>query len=836
MSKSKNKKNKKESGLSSFNHAMGSFFRSSQFRAILGLVLLFFSLFMLLAMVSYLFTGDADQSFVTATAADREAQNLEAANWTGSKGAYVAEFVINSTFGISSFALVFLLVILAFLLLKINVKSSTKCVIYPILFLAWAPVVFHLALGYICRNSYINIGGAYGEWMSGLLSTNFGIIGEVLILACAFIIFGFCALGWHKYVSNLVVDIPKSFSNLADKIHNPHENAFEAQEAEPDDEPADSEEDDDVADDIEEFVINNSEDDDDTAFNNDDVHVESPENDMADSFEPHDDDPIIISNPADDDPVVEEPADDDEPVITPDVPAVAEEVDLLAKLGPYDPTKDLSLYKFPSPELLKDFSGQKACVSQEEQLKNQQKIINTLRNFNIGVKKIIETIGPTVTLFEIVPDDGVRVSKIRNLEKDIMLSLSATGIRLIAPMPGKGTIGIEVPNAQPRTVGMRDLILSQKFQNSTAELPVVMGRTITNDIFTFDLSKTPHLIVAGATGQGKSVGLNAIITSLLYKKHPSQLKFVLVDPKQLEFSIYSAIERHYLAKLAEETEAVITDSKKVVSTLEAVCKEMENRYYLLSTAKVRNIVEYNRKFVERKLNPAYGHRYLPYIVVIVDEFGDLIATEGKKIETPIQRITQKARAAGIHMILATQRPSVNVITGVIKANCPTRIAFRVISKIDSMTILDCAGADQLIGRGDMLYSKGDVPERVQCAFVDTPEVEAIVDHIHSQQSYPEAYELPEPDVEEGDSEKAQREFSIMHCDKLFNEVAEYVVKVQNGSTSNIQRNFDIGFNRAGRLMDDLESAGVVGPARGSKPREVLIKNLDELATLIASLQ
>lgn len=800
----KKKQNKKTE-----SNSFVKFICSSQFRATIGIILIFISIFMTMSFISYFSTGSEDQSYIYATSQERKNLDLETVNWTGPIGALTAENIINNGIGIAALALGFFIAIVGLIMLNIKIKSVIKCLIYPLLIMVWVPVFLDLCFAKITTNLFFKIGGVYGAWMSTFLSENTGPIGEILILTATFIIFGIFAFGWHRYISNITLSMP----NIP-FIHNKEQ---------------------------EDLHSNSKEDD--IAITDEENEKKIEENNIADSeTEEPIDVSIIETMPADNDEniVQIEPIDSVADNNNNEGPTIIEDINdtdnLLDKLGPYDPTKDLSMYQFPSPELLKDFSNQTGGVSPEEQLKNQQKIITTLKHFNIGVKKIVETIGPTVTLFEIIPDDGVRVARIKTLEKDIMLSLAATGIRLIAPMPGKGTIGIEVPNNQPRTVGMRQLILSKKFQESNAELPIVMGRTITNDVFTFDLAKTPHLIVAGATGQGKSVGLNAIITSLLYKKHPSQVKFVLIDPKQLEFSIYSAIERHYLAKLPEETEAVITDSKKVINTLEAVCKEMDNRYFLLSTARVRNIVEYNNKFIERKLNPAFGHRYLPYIVVIVDEFGDLISTEGKKIETPIQRITQKARAAGIHMILATQRPSVNVITGVIKANCPTRIAFRVISKIDSMTILDNAGADQLIGKGDMLYSKGDVPQRVQCAFVDTPEVENIVEHIRKQQSYPEAYELPEPDKNEEEGKNNQHQFSIMNCDKLFNEVAEYVVRNQNGSTSNIQRNFDIGFNRAGRLMDDLESAGIVGPARGSKPREVLIKNLEDLATLIQSLQ
>lgn len=779
---------------------------SPAFKFSMGLLCMMMALYMLIALLSYPFTFAEDAS-----------HQLPAANWAGDLGSWLAEELVNNGVGVAAIAIPFIVAIFGCMLMSINLKSLVKCLLYPILIMLWLPVALQLCFGSIYDGW--NLGGLYGKVADTAISGAIGRAGEILLLIVSFVVFGVFAFKWNNLFAN-----GSSISEFFSRLKSQHSEKVQEDENAVEDDVKQEEAAEDVSEGQENVIFNYEEESGST-----DIVVETVDN--PENEDPSDIEIVSGETEADeenDDVVVEalSSTTDDEPVV---------ERDLLAELGPYDQRKDLSMYKFPSPELLNDFADQKGGVSQEEQLANQRKIIETLRHFNIGVKKIVETIGPTVTLFEIVPEDGVRIVKIQNLEKDIMLSLSATGIRIICPIPGKGTIGIEVPNAHPKVVGMRPLILSSAFQDSKAELPVVMGRTITNGVFTFDLASTPHLIVAGATGQGKSVGLNAIITSLLYSKHPSELKLVLIDPKQLEFSIYSDIERHYLAKLPEEDYAVITDSKKVISTLEAVCQEMENRYHLLALGKVRNIKEYNQKYKERRLNPNYGHRYLPYLVVVVDEFGDLIATEGKKIETPIQRITQKARAAGIHMILATQRPSVNVITGVIKANCPTRIAFRVISKIDSMTILDCSGADQLVGRGDMLYSKGDTPQRVQCAFVDTPEVEAIVNHIHSQQSYPEAYSLPEPQSE-SDEDGGTKSFSTLECDKMFNEVAEYVVQSQQGSTSNIQRKFEIGFNRAGRLMDQLEAAGIVGPARGSKPREVLIKSLSELDVLMASLQ
>ena len=492
--------------------------------------------------------------------------------------------------------------------------------------------------------------------------------------------------------------------------------------------------------------------------------------------------------------------------------------------GEYDPTLDLSRFQLPKIDLLQQYGDGQITFDKDEIEDNKNRIVETLQNYNIEIKEIKATIGPTVTLYEIVPAAGIRISKIKNLEDDIALSLAALGIRIIAPIPGKGTIGIEVPNANPQVVSMRQVIASKKFQEAKMELPVAMGRTITNENFIFDLAKMPHLLMAGATGQGKSVGLNAILTSLLYKKHPSQLKFVLVDPKKVELTLYNKIERHYLAILPDSDEAIITDTTKVIYTLNSLCIEMDNRYELLKSAMVRNIKEYNAKFIARRLNPEEGHKYLPYIVLVIDEFADLIMTAGKEVEMPIARLAQLARAIGIHLIVATQRPSVNVITGIIKANFPARAAFRVTSKIDSRTILDAGGADQLIGKGDMLFSQGSDLVRLQCAFVDTPEVEEICDFIGNQQAYPTAYQLPEYAGEEGggvgDIDPSER-------DALFTDAARLVVQTQQGSTSMIQRKLKLGYNRAGRIVDQLEAAGILGPFEGSKARQVLVP--DEMA-------
>ena len=504
----------------------------------------------------------------------------------------------------------------------------------------------------------------------------------------------------------------------------------------------------------------------------------------------------------------------------------------LKELGDYDPTLDLSSYKFPVFNLLNDYGSGEINIDKNELEENKQKIVDTLANYKIGIASISATIGPTITLYEIVPEAGVKISKIKNLEDDIALSLSAVGIRIIAPIPGKGTIGIEVPNAKATTVSMSTVLKSEKFQNSDMDLPIAFGKTISNETYIVDLAKMPHLLMAGATGQGKSVGLNAILASLLYKKHPSQVKFVLVDPKKVELTLFNKIERHFLAKLPDTEEAIITDTKKVVNTVNSLCIEMDQRYELLKNAMCRNLKEYNNKFISRKLNPEEGHRFLPYIVLVIDEFADLIMTAGKEIETPIARLAQLARAIGIHLIIATQRPSVNVITGLIKANFPARVAFKVTSSTDSRTILDSKGAEQLIGKGDMLISTGPDLVRLQCAFIDTPEVEKICDFIGSQRAYPNAFLLPEY---VGDSEGTGNDADLENRDALFDDAARLVVNQQTGSTSNIQRRMKIGYNRAGRIIDELEAAGIVGPFEGSKARQVIIKNELELDELLNKL-
>ena len=531
--------------------------------------------------------------------------------------------------------------------------------------------------------------------------------------------------------------------------------------------------------------------------------------------------------------VQDEPLEEAEPGFEVE-PATSEEEYEGPELEPYNPTKDLENYRFPTIDLMKHFENDDPTIDMDEQNANKDRIINTLRSFGIEISTIKATVGPTVTLYEITPEQGVRISKIRGLEDDIALSLSADGIRIIAPIPGKGTIGIEVPNKNPKIVSGQSVIGSKKFQESKYDLPIVLGKTITNEVFMFDLCKMPHVLVAGATGQGKSVGLNAIITSLLYKKHPAELKFVLVDPKKVEFSIYSVIENHFLAKLPDGGEPIITDVTKVVQTLNSVCVEMDTRYDLLKMAHVRNVREYNEKFINRRLNPEKGHKLMLYIVVVIDEFGDLIMTAGKEVELPIARIAQLARAVGIHMIIATQRPTTNIITGTIKANFPARIAFRVSAMMDSRTILDRPGANRLIGKGDLLFLQGADPVRVQCAFIDTPEVEEITKFIARQQGYPTPFFLPEYVSEDSNSEVG--DIDMGRLDPLFEDAARLVVIHQQGSTSLIQRKFAIGYNRAGRIMDQLEKAGIVGPTQGSKARDVLCIDDNDLEMRLNNLQ
>ena len=782
---------------------------------------------MLLALVSFFFTGGADQNIVLADGISRADMKRQVLNWTGVNGALMSHYLINECFGVSVFALLLTAFAVSVRLLGVEVKALWKWIVFPLLFIVWAPLMMDFFFGGFLATSFVNIGGAYGAYLSDYLISNIGWPGTLFVILGSFIVFaGFTFSATIPAVQNIFISKKRYNSLTEDNL--PHTEDAEITEDTDTLSTLDDVEELEGIEIVEEVAIDSEE------ITEDSVQITDEIVQSADDRVQSTDDNEVITEEVEIVDNVDNVDTKDKIDVEIESVAAKEEERVEENLEPYDPTLDLSYYKYPTLDLLKEYPSQAIALSEEEKMANRVKITTTLKNFGIGVKKIFETIGPTITLYEIVPEDGVRISKIKNLESDIMLSLAATGIRIIAPMPGKGTIGIEVPNLNPKIVSMHATIASKKFQESKMELPVALGRTITNEVFMFDLAKAPHLLVAGATGQGKSVGLNAIITSLLYKKHPSQLKFVLVDPKMVEFSMYRNIDRHFLAQIPDAETPVITDTSLVLSTLNSLVQEMEDRYKLLMDANVRNIKEYNEKFINRRLNPYKGHKYLPYIVIIIDEFGDFIMTAGKEVETPIARIAQKARAVGMHLILATQRPSVNIITGVIKANFPARMAFKVSSGIDSKTILDQSGAQQLVGKGDLLYLQGDSPVRVQCAFVDTPEVEKVVEYISEQQGYPAPFELPEPPVPEGEN-KDLSGVDLSKKDPYFEEVARFVVTSQMGSTSYIQRKYNIGFNRAGRIMDQLEVAGIVGPARGSKPREVLVSSEVELESMLSTM-
>ncbi|MDL2222114.1 DNA translocase FtsK [Parabacteroides sp. OttesenSCG-928-N08] len=790
------------------------FYQSEQTRFITGLILSFFVIYTGLALVSFFFTGAADQSKIENVALSKlVASKVSVDNWTGVRGAYLADLLMNRLFGISSFFILLFLGSLGGRLMRLNKVSLLRRFLFCGAMLIWGSLffAFFFLKGY--EDSFIYLGGQHGYYLSEWLIANIGIPGTALSLLGSLLIIlvftskrtipllqRFFSFGWLK--------MPKRKKRTEEPL---------TEEEEEEDNPA-------VV--IESDIFEQEEALFDTERELQKAEILSPDENFQITIAQEEEAYIAPEEEEEESGnneeavtfVTDEPFDDEAP----------------EEMEEYDPKKDLSNYKNPSLDLLKKYDVSDLQVDMEEQMENQRKIKQTLENFGISIASIKATVGPTITLYEVVPEAGVRISKIRNLEDDIALSLKALGIRIIAPIPGKGTIGIEVPNKDPQIVSMHSIIASRKFQECKYDLPVALGKTITNEIFMFDLCKMPHLLVAGATGQGKSVGLNAIITSMLYKKHPAELKFVMVDPKMVEFSIYAEIEKHYLAKLPDTDKAIITDFTKVIHTLNSLCKEMDDRYELLMKAHTRNVKEYNTKFINRRLNPLKGHKFMPYIVVVIDEFGDLIMTAGKEIEMPIARIAQKARAVGIHMVIATQRPTTNIITGTIKANFPARMAFRVTSSIDSRTILDGPGANQLIGRGDMLFSQGNDMIRVQCAFVDTPEVEQIADYIGHQVGYSTAHLLPEY-VAEGESDKAST-IDLSDRDPLFEEAARLIVIQQQGSTSLIQRKFAIGYNRAGRLMDQLEAAGIVGAFEGSKPRQVLIMDEYSLEKLLDSLR
>ena len=755
-----------------------TFFKAEQTQRIIGLFYIFAAVYIGVACASYLFTWQADQDKVMGPASYLFSPEVRVQNWFGKMGALLSHLFMFKWFGVSSFLFVPLLLLGGIAKsFQRNISISANLWAKAVFVVVWASVT----LGFIFSDKLFFLGGGFGYIISNTLQGLMGGIGLLALVVLSFTGFIFIIFKFKKKEPQPVVEAIAT------------DPAIETPQPE-------------VADTPNKFVFERL----------DEGHIvkeESADNEIvlevSDSAEGKKNEIVDLEI----EPIKSEP-----PVLV-DTELLAQKI--VEQFGEYDPTLDLGSYQMPHIGLLNDYGNVETTINQEELNSNKDKIIETLRNYGIEIDKIKATIGPTVTLYEIVPAAGVRISKIKNLEDDIALNLAALGIRIIAPIPGRGTIGIEVPNQNPEMVPMRNILATEKFQNSTFDLPIALGKTISNETFIADLAKMPHLLMAGATGQGKSVGLNCVLVSLLYKKHPSQIKFVLIDPKKVELNLYNKIERHYLAKLPNSEDAIITDNTKVIHTLNSLCIEMDNRYALLQDAQVRNIKEYNAKFVSRKLNPNDGHKFLPYIVVVVDEFADLIMTAGKEVEMPIARIAQLARAVGIHLIIATQRPSVNIITGVIKANFPARVAFRVSSKIDSRTILDAGGAEQLIGRGDMLLSTGNDLIRIQCAFVDTPEIEKIVEFIGSQRGYASAFMLPEYIDENAEGVE---DIDLSERDKMFDDAARVIVQHQQGSASLLQRKLKLGYNRAGRIIDQLEAAGIVGAFEGSKAREVLIKD------------
>lgn len=807
-------------------------------RIISGITFILLSVVLTLSFISYLMNWKADQS-QAGTMADK---TVESSNLFGKIGDWLGNLFIFESIGVAAFVVAFLFFVFGTLIFKKNYFKPWKTISHSLFFICWTPIFF----GAVTNGQGV-LGGVYGYQIMDYLKSYIGSVGLWMVLLVSFALY-------------FVLEFNLRPSSIKSKLNDINDNTFgKLKKLMPD---SDEEFEADVE--LEKDIVTEIP-----------VKKETPsvklENDFSNikvtqDFEPiktpnqtsfKDEEEIIVTAP---EPVIlsttssanqiQEKAIENPVVKTNDDIAFNVEIkkdedfpltdeqqksdELVSKHGLYDHKLDLAKFQMPSVELLKDYGNEEITINKDELEENKNRIVGLLKTFNVGISEIKATIGPTVTLYEIVPEAGIRVAAIKKLQDDIALNLSALGIRIIAPMPGKGTIGIEVPRKNPTMVSMRSVVASPKFQSADMDLPIVFGRTISNEVFVADLAKMPHLLMAGATGQGKSVGINAILTSLIYKKHPSELKFVMVDPKKVELSLYSKIERHYLAKLPDTEDAIITDNAKVINTLNSLCIEMDDRYELLKNAFCKNIKEYNAKFAQRKLNPENGHRYLPYIVLVVDEFADLIMTAGKEVEHPIARLAQLARAIGIHLIVATQRPSVNVITGMIKANFPARVAFRVISGVDSKTILDSPGAEQLVGKGDMLYFNGNDLTRLQCAFVDTPEVERIAEFVGEQKGYSDAYLLPEYSGEESSSTVGA--FDPNEKDALFEEGARIVVSTQQGSTSMLQRQLKLGYNRAGRIMDQLEAAGVVGGFNGAKAREVLISDLNSLERLLDELK
>lgn len=821
-SKKSGQKKKKYTVLKPFK-SISAFFRKEKTQQVIGLGFILFSAYLLIAFTSFLFTWKIDQSKVEMPFVDYLFDpNIVVDNWLGKIGASISHLFIYEWFGIASFLFVGLFFLFGFrILFKISLLPQRKSLQISLFFLLW----FSLFFGYFFKTDLYFLGGSVGYEFNQFLNSLLGILGNgifIFFLLTLFLIISFNLSPYFSFFKAKQLPLDDETLEKENEEETEIEGSVEEKEEESGEKEALVEEEEHISEATEEETKSNV-----------NLEVDEPIDENKNS-EIELDTAVSDENLKSKGDEIEDLSLEIEETSNKEETLSDQEVNQKLKdHGEYDPTLDLSKYQKPGIDLLKDYGDGQVKVDKEELEVNKDRIVNTLENYNIKIQSIKATIGPTVTLYEIIPAPGVRISKIKNLEDDIALSLAALGIRIIAPIPGRGTIGIEVPNQNPDIVSMRTVIASEKFQNAKYDLPVVIGKTISNETFVFDLAKMPHLLMAGATGQGKSVGLNAILTSLLYKKHPAQLKFVLVDPKKVELTLFNKIERHFLAKLPDSEEAIITDNQKVINTLNSLCVEMDNRYELLKTAFVRNIKEYNEKFIARKLNPENGHQYLPYIVLVIDEFADLIMTAGKEVEQPIARLAQLARAIGIHLIIATQRPSTNIITGSIKANFPARIAFRVTSGIDSRTILDSGGAEQLIGRGDMLLSNGSDLIRLQCAFVDTPEVEELTEFIGNQRGYPDAFILPEYVDEDS---KAAGEVDLSERDALFEDAARIIVQHQQGSASLLQRRLKLGYNRAGRIIDQLEAANIIGQFEGSKARSVLIADENSLEHLLSNLE
>ena len=808
-----------------------SFFKNEKAKQITGLLFILFAAYLLIAFTSFLFTWKIDQSKVELPFWEFMLNaDILVENWLGKLGASLSHLFIYQWFGIVSFLFVGLFFLIGFrILFKISLLPILRSLRISAFILFWSALFF----GFFFKDDLYFLGGAIGYELNNFLNSLLGKAGSGILIF--FILAGFLiiSLNLGQHIKQLFASKNLQADQSTEDKKEPQEEKEETNKAELEEQEA-TKELEEVETSTEKAETNPQEEELELSIENEPATDSVNESEIKDREESEASSVELETSSSNQ--VEEDQKDEDDVSLEIEEPTEKEEkltedeVNKKVKdFGEYDPKLELSNYQMPGIDLLRDHGDGEIKVDKEELEANKNRIVNTLENYNIKIQTIKATIGPTVTLYEIVPAPGVRISKIKNLEDDIALSLAALGIRIIAPIPGKGTIGIEVPNQNPDIVSMKTVIATDKFQNAKHDLPVALGKTISNETFVFDLAKMPHLLMAGATGQGKSVGLNAVLTSLLYKKHPAQLKFVLVDPKKVELTLFNKIERHFLAKLPDTEEAIITDNQKVINTLNSLCIEMDDRYELLKSAYVRNIKEYNAKFIARKLNPENGHKYLPYIVLVIDEFADLIMTAGKEVEQPIARLAQLARAIGIHLIIATQRPSTNIITGSIKANFPARIAFRVTSGIDSRTILDSGGAEQLIGRGDMLLSTGSDLIRLQCAFVDTPEVEELTEFIGNQRAYPDAHLLPEYVDEDS---KAAGEVDLAERDALFEDAARVIVQHQQGSASLLQRRLKLGYNRAGRIIDQLEAANIIGPFEGSKARQVLIADENSLEQLL----